>query len=52
MADLFVEMTRGFSNGLIKGEPRSKANTTPTTLDEFARTVFAPAFKRAASQAA
>jgi uncharacterized protein YbjT (DUF2867 family) len=45
MADLFLEMSRGLNTGLIKGEARSRTNTTPTTLDEFARTVFAPAFK-------
>jgi uncharacterized protein YbjT (DUF2867 family) len=45
LADLFVEMSRGLSTGLIRGEARSKANTTPTTLEEFAKTTFAPAFK-------
>jgi uncharacterized protein YbjT (DUF2867 family) len=45
MADLFLEMVRGLNTGLIKAEPRSKANTNPTTLEEFARTVYAPAFK-------
>jgi uncharacterized protein YbjT (DUF2867 family) len=49
LADLFVEMSQGFNSGLIRGEPRSKANTTPTTLEDFAKTVFAPAFKAATS---
>jgi hypothetical protein len=47
MADLYLEMIRGFNNGSIKAlEPRSLANTTPTTLEEFAQGVFAPAFGR------
>ena len=49
LADLFAEMSRGLNSGLIKGESRSKANTTPTTLEEFAETVFEPAFKAATS---
>jgi uncharacterized protein YbjT (DUF2867 family) len=44
VADLFLEMNRALSGGLIKVEPRTAANTTPTTLEEFAKTVFAPAF--------
>jgi uncharacterized protein YbjT (DUF2867 family) len=52
MADLYVEMVRAFNAGLIKAEPRSQANTTPTTLEEFAKTVFAPAFESTASHAA
>jgi hypothetical protein len=42
-----VEINRGIDSGLIKAEPRSQSNTTPTTLEEFARTTFAPAFKTA-----
>jgi uncharacterized protein YbjT (DUF2867 family) len=45
-ADAYVEMVRGFNTRLIKGEPRSATNTTPTTLEEFAKDVFAPAFSR------
>ena len=44
VAELFLEMNRAINSGLVKGEPRSAANTTPTTLEEFAKTVFAPAF--------
>jgi uncharacterized protein YbjT (DUF2867 family) len=43
-ADAYMVMVRGFNTGLIKGEPRSATNTTPTTLEEFATDVFAPAF--------
>jgi uncharacterized protein YbjT (DUF2867 family) len=45
VAELFVEMLRGLSGGFIKGEPRTTANTTLTTLEEFAKATFAPAFK-------
>jgi len=46
VADAMVEMNRAFNEDAIKpSAPRSPANTTPTTLEEFARTVFAPAFK-------
>lgn len=44
VADLFLEMNRALSSGVITVEPRTAANTTPTTLDAFAKTVFAPAF--------
>jgi uncharacterized protein YbjT (DUF2867 family) len=41
----FVELYRGLNEGRVTAlEPRSGANTTPTTLEEFAATVFAPAF--------
>jgi uncharacterized protein YbjT (DUF2867 family) len=46
-ADMAVEISRGIDSGLIKAEPRSQSNTTPTTLEEFARTTFAPAFNSA-----
>lgn len=44
-----VEMYRGFNAGKIRpSRERSTENTTPTTLEEFARTVFAPAYRAAA----
>ncbi len=46
-ADMAIEINRGIDCGLVKAEPRSAANTTPTTLEEFARTTFAPAFRAA-----
>lgn len=46
-ADLLIEINRGINTRLINGEPRSRLNTTPTTLEHFARTAFAPAFKTA-----
>jgi uncharacterized protein YbjT (DUF2867 family) len=45
LADQYLEMIRGLNSGSIRAlEPRSPANTTPTTLEEFAGSVFAPAF--------
>jgi uncharacterized protein YbjT (DUF2867 family) len=46
-ADLAIEINRGIGSGVVKAEPRSKANTTPTTLEQFAKTTFAPAFAAA-----
>jgi len=47
MARLYVEMYRGFNEGLIKpSKPRDAASTTPTTFEEFASTIFAPAYSR------
>jgi len=54
-AALFVEMFRGFNEHTAVGlEKRSPENTTPTSIEVFAREVFAPAYsgKAAASGAA
>jgi uncharacterized protein YbjT (DUF2867 family) len=54
-AALFVEMFRGFNEHTAGGlEKRSPENTTPTSIEVFAREVFAPAYsgKAAASGAA
>jgi uncharacterized protein YbjT (DUF2867 family) len=42
-------MLRGISmlGRKVAAEPRSPESTTPTTIDEFARTVFAPAVQQA-----
>ena len=47
-ADLYDEMTRNIneSKSMANG-PRDASSTTPTTMEEFAQTVFAPAFKAA-----
>jgi len=51
-AQLFIEMYRGFNDGVAVGEePRSAANTTPTTMEQFAQEVFAPAFRGRAAGA-
>jgi len=46
MADLYVDMSRGFNDGIVKPtQPRSKETTTPTTIEAFAAEVYAPAFR-------
>lgn len=51
-AKLLNEMTRSLNDGHIATlEPRSAENTTPTTLDEWAADVFAPAFHGKAAKA-
>jgi uncharacterized protein YbjT (DUF2867 family) len=45
-ADSILEMIHGFERGHIRPrQPRTAKTTTPTTLEEFARTVFAPAYR-------
>ncbi len=44
-AETIVEMNRSFNEGVLRStEARTSSNTTRTTLEEFARTVFAPAY--------
>jgi len=48
MARLYLEMTRSLNEEkLMVHEVRTAASTTPTTLEEFVQTVFAPVFKAA-----
>ena len=48
MAGLYIEMTRSLNEEkLMVHETRTAASTTPTTLEDFTQTVFAPAFKAA-----
>ena len=52
MARLYIEMTRSLNEEkLMVHEVRTAASTTPTTLEEFAETVFAPAFRGATAGA-
>jgi uncharacterized protein YbjT (DUF2867 family) len=45
----FLEMQRGFNSGLIRPtQERNAENTTPSTLEEFAKTVFSTAYRKAA----
>lgn len=45
-ARLFLEMIEAMNSGWMRAmEPRSAENTTPTTIEQFAREVFAPAFQ-------
>ena len=51
-AALFIEMFDGFNTGICAGlEPRSAANTTPTTIESFIKEVFAPAYQGKAATA-
>ena len=44
-AELHIEMYKAVNAGvLVPREPRSPENTTPTSLEEFIRDVFAPAY--------
>ena len=53
MAGLYTEMTRSLNEEkLMVHETRTAASTTPTTLEEFAQMVFAPAFRGAVAGAA
>lgn len=44
VAESFVEMNKGFNEKIIPIPPRTPANTTPTTIEQFAQD-FAQAFK-------
>lgn len=48
MAALYIEMTQHLNEGgSMATQARTAASTTPTTLEEFAHEVFAPAFQGA-----
>jgi uncharacterized protein YbjT (DUF2867 family) len=48
VAGVFVEMYEAFNSGRIQATvKRTAESTTPTTLERFAREVFAPAFAAA-----
>lgn len=52
VADAYIEMETAMNDGRIQGEvQRTESNTTPTTLEEFARDTFAPAFNGTAVEA-
>lgn len=45
-AAYFMEMFQGMNDGIVAGlEPRSAANTTPTSIETFVKEVFAPAYQ-------
>jgi uncharacterized protein YbjT (DUF2867 family) len=46
-ADLAIEINHAISTRRLRAEPRSTLNTTPTTLEEFARTTFVSAYRAA-----
>jgi uncharacterized protein YbjT (DUF2867 family) len=50
LVGLLLEMTDSLNNGyIVPLEKRSPANTTPTTVAQFAAEVFAPAFRAKAA---
>jgi hypothetical protein len=52
MVDLLFEMTGSLDSGYMKMlEPRSPANSTPTTLETFVAEAFVPAYKGIAARA-
>jgi hypothetical protein len=52
MADLLLEMSEALNVGYMTAlEPRSAANTTPTTLETFVAEVFVPAYRGKAAGA-
>jgi uncharacterized protein YbjT (DUF2867 family) len=45
-ATSFIEMFQGMNNGIVAGlEPRSAANTTPTSMETFVKDVLVPAYQ-------
>ena len=45
-AAYLIEMFQGFNKGIVAGlEPRTAANTTPTSIETFVKDVFAPAYQ-------
>ena len=52
MADLLLEMSESLNSGYMKMlEPRSPANSTPTTLETFVAEVFVPTYRGKAAGA-
>lgn len=48
----FVEMFHGINTGIVAAlEPRNAENTTPTSIETFAKEVFAPAYQGRAAYA-
>jgi uncharacterized protein YbjT (DUF2867 family) len=51
-AKTFIELYQGMNNGIVAAEePRSAANTTPTSFERFVQDVFVPAYKGQAATA-
>lgn len=48
LAELYVEMARGFNEGIARPtQPRSPATTTPTSFERWVAEVFVPAYRAA-----
>jgi uncharacterized protein YbjT (DUF2867 family) len=51
-AAMYIEMYKAINAGaLVSLEPRSRENTTPTSIERFVQDVFAPAYQRNATSA-
>jgi uncharacterized protein YbjT (DUF2867 family) len=51
-AAMYIEMYKAINAGvLVALEPRSRENTTPTSIERFVQNVFAPAYQRKATSA-
>ena len=51
-AAMYIEMYKAINAGaLVALEPRSRENTTPTSIERFVQDVFAPAYQRNATSA-
>ena len=49
---MYIEMYKAINAGvLVALEPRSRENTTPTSIERFVQDVFAPAYQRKATSA-
>jgi uncharacterized protein YbjT (DUF2867 family) len=44
VADGYISLSTGMNEGVFSTEKRDARATTPTTIEDFAKTVFAPAF--------
>lgn len=48
MVDLLLEMAKGLNEGHMRAlQPRSASRTTPTSIEEWARDAYAPAYRAA-----
>jgi hypothetical protein len=52
-AALYMEMSKGFNEGLVRTtQPRSPTTTTPTSIERWAAEVFAPLYAASAPRPA
>jgi uncharacterized protein YbjT (DUF2867 family) len=52
MAALYMDMSRGFNEGQVRpAQQRSRATTTPTSIERWAAEIFAPVFAASAPRA-
>jgi uncharacterized protein YbjT (DUF2867 family) len=49
LADLYIEMSKGFNEGKVKpSQKRSRASTTPTPIERWAAEIFRPVYEASA----